>query len=144
MQEDLKLVESIYDACSMAIYSINKLSEKLEDKKNKILQTLKNIKKGYQRYQNDAKEVLNVANIQPKSINTFLKLSTSFNLSIEILHDNSDPAICDILIKGISMGVKEMEKELNSNCNLNKKTVIFTKQFIDFQKDNINSLKIHL
>ncbi len=144
MQEDLKLVESIYDTCSMAIYSIEKLQEKIENKKNKILQTIKNIKKGYQRYQKDAKEVLKIANIHPKSINTFIKLSTTFNLSIEILHDNSDSAISEILIKGINMGIKEMDKELNNYYHFHKKTVTFTEQFINFQKDNINSLKVHL
>ncbi len=144
MKTDLKLVESIYDTCSMAIFSIEKLLEKLEDKQNKIIPTLKNIKKGYSRYQKDSEEILEIASITPKNLNLLIKMSTSFNMSLEIIHDNSDSSICEMLIKGIGMGVSEMEKELNEKCQLNEKTVAFTKQFINFQKDNIKCLKSHL
>lgn len=142
--KDIELVKHIYKDCDMSISSLNKLEEKLENKDNKIKGTVSNIKKGYERYKELSLKIIKKDKSSKEENSIFDKMMANMGIAMEVKKDNSDASIADMLIKGILMGESDMEKVLNSYEKLDKKYEALAKDFINFQKDNIEELKKHL
>ena len=63
----------------------------------------------------------------------------------EVNSDNSDSAIADMLIKGISMGSIDMEKKISEYKNeVNKTDLELANNFKKFQEETIEQLKQYL
>ena len=63
----------------------------------------------------------------------------------EVISDNSDASIADMLIKGMSMGVLDIEKKLSQYDEIaNKKTIKLAEDFLEFQQESISKLKKYL
>ncbi len=72
-------------------------------------------------------------------------MMSSMGIKKEVKADNSDSAISDMLIQGISMGVIEMEKKIKAySDNCEKEYVNLAKDFLKFQQKAINELKKYL
>ena len=63
----------------------------------------------------------------------------------EIISDNSDASIADMLIKGMSMGILDIEKKLSQYDEIaNKKSIKLAKDCLKFQQESITQLKKYL
>lgn len=145
MDANMEVIEHIYKDADMAIVNLSKLLKELKDRDNKIKGTIENILKGYERYLGDAKKCLKKHNESEEKNSLVEKMMSTMGICKVVKEDNSDARIADMLIKGISMGSIDMEKKLKEyEQELDKKTVKLAKDFISFQQDNIEALKVHL
>ena len=146
MDESLEIVNHIYKDSEMAISTLTKLSDALEKKDNKIKDTIEDIIKGYERYFKDAKKILNKNNCKKEKNGLVSKVMANMGIDKEVKDDNSDSAMADMLIKGISMGSIDLEKKLKKykDKEIDDKALELANDFKDFQDDIIKKLKEYL
>lgn len=146
MDESLEIVNHIYKDSEMAISTLTKLSNTLEKKDNKIKDTVEDIIKGYERYFKDAKKILNKNNCKKEKNGFVSKVMANMGIDKEVKDDNSDSAISDMLIKGVSMGSIDLEKKLKKykDKEIDDKVLELANRFKDFQDDIIEKLKEYL
>lgn len=146
MDESLEIVNHIYKDSEMAISTLTKLSTTLEKKDNKIKDTVEDIIKGYERYFKEAKKILNKNNCKKEKNGIVTKIMANMGIDKEVKNDNSDSAMADMLIKGVSMGSIDLEKKLAKykDKEIDDKVLDFANRFKDFQDEIINKLKEYL
>lgn len=146
MDESLEIVNHIYKDSEMAISTLTKLSNTLEKKDNKIKDTVEDIIKGYERYFKDAKKILNKNNCKKEKNGFVSKVMANMGIDKEVKDDNSDSAISDMLIKGVSMGSIDLEKKIAKykDKEIDDKVLELANDFKDFQDDIIEKLKEYL
>lgn len=145
MSEENELIEHIYKDASMGVYTITKLLDNLKDKDNKIKSYSEDILKKYEEFVGKTKDKLRENQIPPIEEGFITKMMSSMGISKEVKNDNSDAAIADLLIKGISMGSIEMEKKISAyKGQVDKEHLKIAKDFLKFQEKTIDELKKYL
>ena len=138
--EELTLYKYIYKDCEMSIFSLDTLLDDLQNKDNKIKGVIEEIREGYGRYFDEVKEAL--SDDLPKKSGMVTKMAASMGIGKEVKEDNSDASIADMLIKGVSVGVLDMEKKIKDyEDKIDKKELSFAKDFLKFQHETISGLK---
>ena len=112
MNETNELLEEVYKTAAMGRFSMMKLIEALKEKDNKIKGYLEELLEDYRNYEDQSKELLLKESIEPMEENAISKLMASMGIQKEVKGDNSDAAMAEMLIQGISMGSIEMEKQI--------------------------------
>ncbi len=145
MNENNELLEYIYQISEMAKYTLEKLINELKGKDNKIIKDAEDILKRYEIFYKDLKKQLKKESVKPKETSIFSKMGASMGIKKEVISDNSDASIADMLIKGMSMGVLDVEKKLSQYDEIaNKKNIKLAKDFLKFQQESITQLKKYL
>ncbi len=145
MDENLELLEYIYKDSDMSVVTLEKLLQELNDKDNKIKKKTEEILKSYEDFLSKSKKLLNKFD-SPLEENSYIaKMGAKMGIKKEVKSDNSDVAIADMLIKGISMGSIDIEKRItNYKEVVNKKYLDFASEFLKFQQKTIEDLKTFL
>mgnify|MGYP003177952469 CR=1 FL=1 len=145
MNKQCELIEKIYKDASMGRFSTQKLLENLKGKDNKIAGDVEEIFKEYSSYEEKAKESMLAMDIQPEEESNMSKMMSSIGIFKEVLTDNSDSAIADLLIQGLSMGEVEMQKRVdNASDDINKEDLKLAKDFLKFQKKAKKTMEKYL
>lgn len=145
MNRQCELIEKIYKDASMGRFSTQKLLENLKGKDNKIVGDVERIFQEYSSFEEKAKEVLVSQDKQPEEEGNMAKMMSSMGIFKEVLSDNSDAAIADLLIQGLSMGEVEMQKRVDSaSDDIDKEALKLAKDFLKFQKKSQKDLKKYL
>lgn len=145
MNETNELLEEVYKTAAMGRFSMMKLIEALKEKDNKIKGYLEELLEDYRNYEDQSKELLLKENIAPMEENAISKLMASMGIQKEVKGDNSDAAMAEMLIQGISMGSIEMEKQIkNYKDRVDKDDMKLAKKFLKFQEKAIEELKKYL
>lgn len=145
MNKQCELIEKIYKDASMGRFSTQKLLENLKGKDNKITGDVEEIFKEYSSYEEKAKESMLAMDIQPEEESNMSKMMSSIGIFKEVLTDNSDSAIADLLIQGLSMGEVEMQKRVdNASDDINKEDLKLAKDFLKFQKKAKKTMEKYL
>ena len=142
MNKQCELIEKIYKDASMGRFSTQKLLDNLKGKDNKITGKVEEIFKEYSSYEEKAKESLLFKDMKLEEEGNIAKIMSSMGIYKEVLADNSDAAIADLLIQGLSMGEIEMEKRVeNASDEISKDDLKLAKDFLKFQKKAQKDLK---
>ena len=145
MNETNELLEEVYKTAAMGRFSMMKLIEALKEKDNKIKGYLEELLEDYRNYEDQSKGLLLKENIEPMEENAISKLMASMGIQKEVKGDNSDAAMAEMLIQGISMGSIEMEKQIkNYKDRVDKDDMKLAKKFLKFQEKAIEELKKYL
>ena len=145
MRENHELILHIYQDAEMASYTLNKLLDDLKDRDNKIKKTLEDILKEYESFEVKAKKYLKKSKTEISETGLFYKMMAKMGIRKEVKDDNSDSAIADLLIKGVSMGTIDMEKKIKDyEKDVESKELDFAKEFLKFQEKTIDILKSYL
>ena len=142
MNENFELYKHILKDTDMSVFSLTKLLEGLKDKDNKIKKTIEDILKGYERYLEECKTYLEDNDIALEYDGMMAKAGAKMGIMKEVKDDNSDAAIADMLIKGVTMGSIDMEKKIKDyEDSADKHELKFAKDFLSFQQEVIEGLK---
>lgn len=142
MDENLELLTHIYETADMGAYTITTLINKLKDKENKIKFMLEKEIKGYEKYINISGKLLEKNDIKPKKTSLMAKMGSNIGIMKETMKDNSDGAIAQMLVEGITMGITVMSAKINSYKKIaDKKTLKLAREFLEFQEDEVEKLK---
>ena len=145
MNKQCELIEKIYKDAAMGRFSTRKLLDSLKGKDNKITGDVGSIFEGYSSFEEKAKEELLACDMTPEEEGNIAKMMSSMGIYKEVLTDNSDAAIADLLIQGLSMGVIEMEKRIKgASADINKEHLKLAKDFKKLQEKSQKTMEKYL
>jgi len=145
MKENSELILHIYQDAEMACYTISKLLSDLKEKDNKIKKTIENVLKEYEEWKQKTKKYLKHENAEISENSMMAKMMAGMGIDKEVKCDNSDSAIADMIIKGVSTGSVDMEKKLKQyKDEANDKELELASDFLKFQEKTIDILKAYL
>ena len=145
MNENSELVLHIYKDAEMASYTLTRLLKNLKDKDNKIKKTLEDILKEYEEWKSTTKMYLKKNNAEISENGMMAKMMAGMGIDKEVNADNSDSAIADMIIKGVSTGSVDMEKKLKQyRDEADEKELELAEDFLKFQEKTIDILKEYL
>lgn len=145
MDENLELLEYIYQNAEMGVFTLTKLIKKINDKENKIKKVVEEQLKGYEQYLKDSKKLLEKNDEEAKTNTVMSKISASMGIDMEVMKDNSDASIAHMLTQGITMGVVDITTKIdNYKESVDGKNLKLAKDFLQFQEEQLKILKSYL
>ena len=142
MNENMELLNFVYEHAEMGMHSLNNLSDILRNKDNKIKGLIEDELKEYNSFLKESEKLLKKNKIEPKKTNLMAKISSKMGIAMETMKDNSDPAIASMIIEGLTMGIVEMETKIENYKKLvDKKILKLSTKFLKFQEEEIEKLK---
>ncbi len=142
MDENLELLTHIYETAEMGSYTITTLINKIKSKENKIKFVLEKEIKEYEKYLKAAEKLLIKNNVTPKNSSFMAKMGSNIGIMKETMMDNSDAALAQMLIEGITMGVTVIGAKVSSYKKIaDRKVLKLANDFLTFQEDEIERLK---
>ena len=145
MDETQELLTYLYQDADMALDNLTMLINKINKKDNKIKKVIEALIKGYENYLTKVKNYIKENNydIQPKPL--ISKMGAYFGINMEVMKDNSDSRLADMLIQGLTMGVLNVTKKIDTfKGDADKEIIKLGKEFKDFQQKSIDKLKVYL
>lgn len=142
MNENAELLTHIYETAEMGSYTITTLLTKIKKKENKIKYILEEEIKEYERYIKKSEKLLSEYDVEPKKSSLMAKISSNMGIVMETIMDNSDPALAQMLVEGITMGINIITAKVSSyKMRADKKVIKFAKNFVKFQENEVEKLK---
>ena len=142
MNENMELLNFVYENAEMGMNSLNNLSDILRNKDNKIKGLIEDELKEYNSFLKESEKLLKKNKIEPKKTKLMAKISSKMGIAMETMKDNSDPAIASMIIEGLTMGIVEMETKIENYKKLvDKKILKLSTKFLKFQEEEIEKLK---
>lgn len=145
MDENIELLNYLYQDADMALNNLTLLINKINKKDNKIKKVIEGLIKGYENYLVKIKDYIKENNydIQPKPL--ISKMGAYFGINMEVMKDNSDSRLADMLIQGLTMGVLNVSKKIDTfKGDADKEVIGLAKEFKKFQQEGIEFLKKYL
>jgi molecular chaperone GrpE (heat shock protein) len=145
MKNESEVLDYIYKNASMGYESTFTLLKNLENKENKIKEVVQDILNSYEQFKRESENLLTKINEDVKRSNPLASISVDMSIKMKINKDNSDTAVAQMLIKGLTMGQNEMEKILEElDKEMDEKVIDLIKDFGEFQKDAIKKLEKYI
>ena len=145
MDETQELLTYLYQDADMALNSLTLLINKINKKDNKIKKVIEVLIKGYENYLVKVKDYMKQNNYDIQSKPLISKMGAYFGINMEVMKDNSDSRLADMLIQGLTMGVLNVTKKIDTYKGDAEKEVIgLAKEFKKFQQEGIEFLKKYL
>lgn len=142
MNENLELMMHIYTSAEMGVYTTGQLLELLRKKENKIKHVLECELKEYEKFMRMSKTILEKNEETPKNSGMMAKLSSDMGMKFETMKDNSDPAIAQMLVEGMTMGTVDMTSKIDKYKTTCKRDFIkIARNYLKFQENEIEKLK---
>lgn len=143
--DNKEFLQKMYKIVDMGSHSCKKLLEDLKDKDNKIIDTISDIDKEYLSFKEEILSLFDKYGVEKVNNNSMAKMGSSMEMKMEVMNDNSDAKIADMLIRGNTMGVIEIEKDLNNfEGKVDKELIKVGKKLLEFQNNSITKLKEYL
>ena len=145
MDETQELLTYLYQDADMALNSLTLLINKINKKDNKIKKVIEGLIKGYENYLVKVKDYMKQNNYDIQSKPLISKMGAYFGINMEVMKDNSDSRLADMLIQGLTIGVLNVTKKIDTYKGDAEKEVIgLAKEFKKFQQEGIEFLKKYL
>lgn len=145
MLNEYEILNYVYKNAKMGSDSTNTLLKILENKDNKIIEVVDDILDSYNSFLKKSENLLKQMNEKGKGYSPFTTVSADMGIKMQILKDNSDSAIADMLINGLTMGEIEMTKMFSCfDEDIDKDIKKLIRDFKDFQTNAIVKLKKYL
>ncbi len=142
MNENNELLMHIYETAQMGSYSTTTLLNKIKNKENKLKFILEQEIKEYEKYIKTSEKILIKNEITPKEPSLMAKIGSNMGIMKETIIDNSDSALAQMLIEGMTMGVTTLTAKISSyRKNADRKILNIAKDFVSFQEEEIEKLK---
>lgn len=142
MNENMELLNFVYENAEMGVHTLNNLSDILRNKDNKIKSLIEDELKEYNNFLKESEKLLKKNKLEPKKTNLMAKISSKMGIAMETMKDNSDQAIASMVIEGLTMGIVEMETKIeNYKKIVDKKILKLSNKFVKFQEEEIEKLK---
>lgn len=145
MNENLELLQYIYQSSEMGVLTLTNLLKELNDKENKLKKIISDELSIYEKYFKESKKVLKKNKGKIKSNSLMTKMMSKQGIKKEVSDDNSDASIAHMLIQGLTMGVVDIETKIkNFGDKADKEITKIAVDYLKFQQDEIEKLKKYL
>lgn len=142
MNDDVKLLNFIYQNSQMGVETIDQLEKIVEDKDFK--RYLKEKYEGYCKIHKDAKEKLNSHGYDEKGISSFEKLRTYLMINMQTLTDKSTTHIAEMMMIGSTMGIVSAIRNLNDYGNANSDIIKLMETLKAFEEKSYHDLQVFI
>ena len=139
MNDNVKLLNFIYQNSQMGVETIEQLEKIVEDKDFK--RYLKEKYEGYLKIHKDAKEKLNDHGYDEKGISTFEKIRTYLTINIQTLTDKSISHIAEMMMIGSTMGIVNAIRNLSDYSHAQDDILKLMKTLKEFEEKSYNDLQ---
>ena len=145
MDENVELLEYIYETADMGASSLTDLLNDLKPKEGKIKELVGEQIKGYEKYVKESEKLLKKYDTTPKGKGTMAKMMSKMGIDKEVNKDNSDSAIADMLIQGFTMGNLDMQKKIEYyEKHVERKIINLAKELLEFGENSVEQAKEYL
>ncbi|MBR1376788.1 MAG: hypothetical protein IJ565_03140 [Bacilli bacterium] len=145
MDQNMEFINYVYEVSCMGVSSMTTLLNTLKDKDNKIKKACEDIIKGHEHFVKETKSILKKNNAEIKEVGMMAKMGSWMGIKTEMLKDNSDSRVADMIIRGLTMGLLELDKKIESfDENTDSKNKKLAKELRKFESDSIELLKPYL
>ena len=146
METEYEILDYIYKNASMGYESTMTLLKSIEDKQNQIKDIVHDIINSYEDFTKQSELLLCKINADGKKFNIMATMSADMNIKRKVSKDNSDSAIAQMLIKGLTMGQNNMSKlfENITKKDVDKKVLKLLDDFKEFQINAIKKLEVYV
>lgn len=145
MNENNELLEFIYENSEMGSYTITVLLKELKNKENKIKTLLQGELKSFEQYMKKTEKLLLKSDIKPKKSSEMSKMSSKMGIMFETVKDNSDSAIAQMMVQGLTMGSITLLSKIDKYKDIvEKKYLKLAKSYLNFIEDEIDKLKVYM
>ena len=145
MNENLELLECIYQNADMEVKSLTNLLNNLKEKNNKIKTLVSEEIKEFEKFVKTSKKLLNKNSTEPKSKGLIAETMSKMGIKKEVKNDNSDSAIAEMIIEGFTMGNLEINKLItNYEKVADKKYIKLAQELVKFGEEEIKKLKEYI
>ena len=145
MDENIELLEYIYQNASMGVKSCTNLIKILNSKDNKIKKIVEGELKGYENFVKKSEKLMRKNNVEPKDKSIISDFMSKMGINMEMMKDNSDARVADMLTKGFTMGNVDISKKIDRfEGDADKEILSLAKELLKFGKENIEFLKPYL
>ena len=145
MKCEYDVINYVYKNAEMGMQSTKTLIDTLKNKDNKIGNVLEDIYNSYEQFFKESSKVLKEMDEKGTKFGPVATISADMGIKMQVLKDNSDSAIADMLIKGLTMGELEMTKLYDKkDCDVSNNIKDIINDFKDFQSNAIVKLKNYL
>ena len=135
MNTETELLEYIYQTADLGKKGYIHLLQALEDKDNKIKKEIEKQLEGYEIIHEEVKELLKKKKVKPKDKGPFIEMINKMGTNMNVMMDNSDSKIAEMIIQGLTMGIIEMEKQLNEyEKKVDKNIIKEAKKLLKYQE----------
>ncbi len=145
MKDELEIINYVYKNAKMGFTSTKTLLKSLENKDNKITPVVEDILNSYNEFLKGSEKILTNFKEKGENFSKPATISADMQIKLQVIKDNSDAAIADMLIKGLTLGEIEMTKTFsNFNKDIDEDIKKIIRDFKDFQSNAIVKLKKYL
>lgn len=142
MNDDVKLLNFIYQNSQMGVDTIDQLEKIVEDEKFKHY--LKEKYEGYCKIHKDAKSKLNNHGYDEKGISSFEKMRTYLMINMQTLTDKSTSHIAEMLMIGSTMGIINAIRNLADYPNASKDIISLMETLKKFEEKSYDDLQLFI
>ena len=139
MNENLELLNYIYQNARMGIIAIDNLKDHIADIKLKDY-----IIEQYKDYESVCNEAINYfikLGHKETDLNTMIKVNTYIMVNMKAMMDNSPSNIAKMMIEGSNKGIIEITSNLNKYANCDEKVKALANKLLKIEQKNLESLK---
>lgn len=145
MNENLELLEYLYQSSEMGKDALTNLLKELNDKENKLKGPISDELSEYEKYFKKSEKLLKKYKAEIKENSLMTKFMSKQGIKKEVKDDNSDASIAHMLIEGLTMGVVDMETKIkNLKDKADKDILKICEKYLKFQQEEIEKLKKYL
>ena len=141
---DVTLLQGVYKSVSMGCDSI--LTVLGKTKKEALRVELTSELDGYQNFANITRNRLSELSSPAKEVGMLEKIPAELSIRMSTLTDDSTSKLAELMINGSTMGVIELQKEINTaeKAGAKQENIQIANDVLTFQQDNINKMKSFL
>lgn len=139
MNDNVKLLNFIYQNSQMGVETIDQLEKIVEDKEFKSY--LKEKYEGYLKIHKDAKDKLNDHGYDEKGISAFEKIRTYLTINIQTLTDKSTSHIAEMMMIGSTMGIVNAIRNLADYSHAQDDILKLMETLKKFEEKSYNDLQ---
>ena len=137
-----KILEEIYQNANTGAYSVETILPKVEDRH--ISAELASYQAHLEQIARSAQQMMLQKHIDPSDAGVMSKMGIWTGVQLGAIQDNSSSHIADMVIKGDTMGITKMTRELNHAPVEDPQVRRLGEELIDLQRRSIETLKQYL
>ncbi len=145
MNTNNELLNYIYQDATMGAKSLTNLINIIHSKDNKIVSLVEDKLKEYEKFIKESKKLLEKNKADIKEPSMMAEMGSFMGIKKEMIKDNSDARVADMIIKGFTMGIINLDKKIDKyKDKVDKKIIKLAKDMRAFQEHGIKDLKPYL
>ncbi len=142
MKDDEKLLNEIHKNARVGKGTLERVLSSIGE--IDICDDLKRQLKGYDGFCDKSKQMLENEGKQVNKSDTLQNLSMGIGVKMNLMIDDSSSHVAQMVIEGSNMGIIDMTKALNDGKSIAKPYKELAEGLIQFEQNNIESLKKYL